>query len=222
MPKMTNKYKRAAQRHAHRNAPVGSTAADWPRCFVSSPNASPCLAAADLAPASGARFTEVELAFKELKGDLAVRPIYHQLESRIESHIFIYQLFSLLPASHAQSAAEKMRSRADTASGAGEIRRRADARRASTKETSSTNEKTLSPHRPSGRHGLRGSWSFAMLATMAGKREMNYLPPKMALPTRTRVAPSSMAISKSWLIPMDSTGSGAPPSFSSSSRKLRR
>lgn len=35
------------------------------------------------------QLTEVEQAFKELKSDLAVRPIYHQLESRIESHIFI-------------------------------------------------------------------------------------------------------------------------------------
>ena len=35
------------------------------------------------------QLTEVEQAFKELKGDLALRPIYHQLETRIESHIFI-------------------------------------------------------------------------------------------------------------------------------------
>jgi hypothetical protein len=35
------------------------------------------------------QLTEVEQAFKELKGDLAVRPIYHQFETRIESHIFI-------------------------------------------------------------------------------------------------------------------------------------
>ncbi len=35
------------------------------------------------------QLTEVEQAFKELKGDLSLRPIYHQLESRIESHIFI-------------------------------------------------------------------------------------------------------------------------------------
>lgn len=35
------------------------------------------------------QLTEVEQAFKELKGDLAVRPVYHQLETRIESHIFI-------------------------------------------------------------------------------------------------------------------------------------
>jgi transposase len=32
---------------------------------------------------------EIEQAFKELKGDLAIRPIYHQLEKRIEAHIFI-------------------------------------------------------------------------------------------------------------------------------------
>jgi len=35
------------------------------------------------------QLTEVEQAFKELKGDLAIRPIHHQLERRIESHIFI-------------------------------------------------------------------------------------------------------------------------------------
>jgi len=34
------------------------------------------------------QLTEIEQAFKELKGDLAIRPIYHQLEHRIESHIF--------------------------------------------------------------------------------------------------------------------------------------
>jgi hypothetical protein len=31
----------------------------------------------------------VEEAFKNLKGDLALRPIYHQREERIEAHIFI-------------------------------------------------------------------------------------------------------------------------------------
>jgi transposase len=35
------------------------------------------------------QLTEVEQAFKELKNDLAVRPIYHQNESRIEAHIFV-------------------------------------------------------------------------------------------------------------------------------------
>lgn len=33
--------------------------------------------------------TEVEQAFKELKGDLAIRPIYHPKEARIEAHIFV-------------------------------------------------------------------------------------------------------------------------------------
>ncbi len=33
--------------------------------------------------------TQVEEAFKNLKGDLAVRPIYHQVETRIEAHIFV-------------------------------------------------------------------------------------------------------------------------------------
>jgi hypothetical protein len=31
----------------------------------------------------------VEQAFKDLKDDLAIRPIFHQLEARIEAHIFI-------------------------------------------------------------------------------------------------------------------------------------
>jgi transposase len=35
------------------------------------------------------QLTEVEGAFKNLKDDLALRPIHHQLEHRIEAHIFI-------------------------------------------------------------------------------------------------------------------------------------
>ena len=35
------------------------------------------------------QLTQVEEAFKNLKGDLAIRPIHHQNESRIEAHIFI-------------------------------------------------------------------------------------------------------------------------------------
>jgi hypothetical protein len=31
----------------------------------------------------------VEEAFKDLKGDLAIRPIFHQLEARVEAHVFI-------------------------------------------------------------------------------------------------------------------------------------
>jgi Transposase DDE domain len=35
------------------------------------------------------QLTEVEQAFKELKHDLAVRPIFHRTEPRIEAHIFV-------------------------------------------------------------------------------------------------------------------------------------
>lgn len=33
--------------------------------------------------------TEIEESFRNLKGDLAIRPIYHQKEERIEAHIFV-------------------------------------------------------------------------------------------------------------------------------------
>jgi len=33
--------------------------------------------------------TQLEAAFKSLKSDLAVRPVYHQLEHRVEAHIFV-------------------------------------------------------------------------------------------------------------------------------------
>ncbi len=33
--------------------------------------------------------TRIEQAFKDLKGDLAVRPIYHRTDARIEAHIFV-------------------------------------------------------------------------------------------------------------------------------------
>lgn len=35
------------------------------------------------------QLTEVEQAFKELKHDLSVRPIYHQVDHRIDAHIFV-------------------------------------------------------------------------------------------------------------------------------------
>ena len=35
------------------------------------------------------QLVQVEEAFKNLKGDLAVRPIFHQKEKRIEAHIFV-------------------------------------------------------------------------------------------------------------------------------------
>jgi hypothetical protein len=35
------------------------------------------------------QLTEIEQAFKELKGDLSIRPIYHHLDTRIDAHIFV-------------------------------------------------------------------------------------------------------------------------------------
>ncbi|MBV8096719.1 MAG: transposase [Acetobacteraceae bacterium] len=35
------------------------------------------------------QLVEIEDAFKELKDDLAIRPIYHQTDERIEAHIFV-------------------------------------------------------------------------------------------------------------------------------------
>jgi transposase len=35
------------------------------------------------------QLTQVEEAFKNLKGDLALRPLYHQKEDRVEAHIFV-------------------------------------------------------------------------------------------------------------------------------------
>jgi hypothetical protein len=61
----------------------------------------------------------VEQAFKHLKGDLAIRPVFHQDERRIEAHIFIaflaycmqvtlqHRLHALAPGLTARSALEK-------------------------------------------------------------------------------------------------------------------
>ncbi len=35
------------------------------------------------------QLTEIEQAFKELKHDLSIRPIYHQLDHRIDAHLFV-------------------------------------------------------------------------------------------------------------------------------------
>jgi transposase len=66
------------------------------------------------------QLVEVEQAFKELKGDLAIRPIYHQTDERIEAHIFVaflayclqvtlkQRLRSLAPGLTPRSVLEKM------------------------------------------------------------------------------------------------------------------
>ena len=68
------------------------------------------------------QLVEVEAAFKTLKGDLAIRPIFHQQEQRIEAHIFIaflaycvhvtlgQQLKALAPGLTARAVLEKFAS----------------------------------------------------------------------------------------------------------------
>jgi hypothetical protein len=67
------------------------------------------------------QLTEIEQAFKELKSDLSIRPIYHQLDYRIEAHIFVafiayclqvtlkHRLRLLAPGLTPRAALEKMR-----------------------------------------------------------------------------------------------------------------
>ena len=57
------------------------------------------------------QLVQVEEAFKTLKGDLAVRPIHHQLEPRIEAHIFVAFLAYCAPR-HAAPAPARSRARA--------------------------------------------------------------------------------------------------------------
>ncbi len=66
------------------------------------------------------QLTEVEQAFKELKGDLSIRPIYHQTDARIEAHILVafmayclqvtlkHRLRALAPGLTPRSVLEKM------------------------------------------------------------------------------------------------------------------
>src|SRR5260370_1684288 len=43
------------------------------------------------------QLTQIEAAFKCLKSDLGIRPIYHQLEHRVDAHIFVAFLGYCLP-----------------------------------------------------------------------------------------------------------------------------
>ena len=35
------------------------------------------------------QLTQIEAAFKSMKGELGIRPIFHQLQNRVEAHIFV-------------------------------------------------------------------------------------------------------------------------------------
>ena len=76
------------------------------------------------------QLTEIEQAFKELKSDLAIRPIYHQLDERIEAHIFVAFLAYCLQVT-TEAALARAGAGAYTESRAGEVRRHADGRCAS-------------------------------------------------------------------------------------------
>jgi hypothetical protein len=51
--------------------------------------------------------TEVEQAFKEIKQDLGIRPVYHQKDERIEAHIFVSFLAYCLQVTLKQRARTK-------------------------------------------------------------------------------------------------------------------
>jgi transposase len=72
----------------------------------------------------------IEEVFKNLKGDLAIRPIFHQLAARIEAHVFIAFLAYCLHVTLARAPA-RPGAGADPAQPVREIRRGTDDRRAS-------------------------------------------------------------------------------------------
>jgi hypothetical protein len=71
----------------------------------------------------------VQEVFRNLKGDLAIRPVFHKCEKRIEAHIFVAFLAYCLQI----TLTRRLHSLAGPhrAQRAGEIRRPADDRRAS-------------------------------------------------------------------------------------------
>ena len=68
---------------------------------------------------------QIEQAFKEIKHDLAIRPIFHQREERIESHIFV-AFIGLLPARDLEEPGPTVRAGADAAGHPGEVLHLAD------------------------------------------------------------------------------------------------
>ena len=72
------------------------------------------------------QLTEIEAAFKNLKGDLEVRPIFHQTIERIEAHI--RRLPGLLSPRHVACKAQAVGGRPHAEGGARQVRRHPDAR----------------------------------------------------------------------------------------------
>ena len=67
------------------------------------------------------QLTQIEAAFKCLKSDLGIRPIYHQLEHRVEAHILVAFLAYCLTVT-LKHRLQAHGSRTDTPRGAGETR----------------------------------------------------------------------------------------------------
>ena len=73
------------------------------------------------------QLVHVEEAFKNLKGDLALRPIHHQKEGRIEAHIFVAFVAYALHVDPATSSAQSG-ARLNSPCCPGKVRRRPDDR----------------------------------------------------------------------------------------------
>jgi len=65
------------------------------------------------------QLTQIEAAFKSMKSDLGLRPIYHQLEHRVDAHILIAFLAYCLTC-HFEASSAGLCARADIEGGAGE------------------------------------------------------------------------------------------------------
>ena len=73
------------------------------------------------------QLSEIEQAFKEQKHDLAIRPIFHCTEARIEAHIFV-RLHRLLPARHLEEPGPTASAGVDASGDPGEVLDPADGR----------------------------------------------------------------------------------------------
>ncbi|RPJ51984.1 MAG: hypothetical protein EHM23_33455 [Acidobacteria bacterium] len=74
------------------------------------------------------QLTEIEAVFRALNSDLSLRPIFHQLEHRVDAHIFVAFLAHCLMG-HSSKAAAGPRSRPDSAISASEALYNSAARR---------------------------------------------------------------------------------------------
>ena len=76
------------------------------------------------------QLTEIEQAFKDLKHDLAIRPVFHQRDARIEAHIFVSFIAYCLHR-HPEEPGPAARPRPDPARHPGNVRHPPDGRCAS-------------------------------------------------------------------------------------------